>query len=117
MAEDEVEIEEEAIPVELILTVVAVLAVVWEITKKACGTRVEKVKGPVEEPSQERKKPQAEAQSPPKETVGSGPTCGTEFEGSGKGFLGGRTTGSPRDQGPGKDRTDEDPALAGNTFA
>ena len=88
MAEDAVNIDEESIPVELILTVVAVLAVVvWEITKKACGTKVKKVKGPVEEPSQETKGPQKEAQGPPKETAASGTAGGTEFEGSGQGFL------------------------------
>ena len=56
MAENVAETEEEA--VELILTVVAVLAVVvWEITKKACGTKVDRVKGTVEEPSQEKPLP------------------------------------------------------------
>ena len=98
MAEHVVEREEEAIPVKLILTVVAVLAVVvWEITKKACGTKVKKVKGPVEEPSQEKQRPQAEAR--------------TEFEGSGQGFLGRRTAGSQetRDQ----ERTGRTTGLAG----
>ena len=62
MAEEVVEIDEESILVELILMVVAVLAVVvWEITKKACGTKVKKIKGPVEEPSQEKKGPRKEA--------------------------------------------------------
>ena len=89
MAEEVVEIDEKAIPVELILTVVAVLAVVvWEITKKACGTRVKKVQGPVEEPSQERKRLQEEAESSPKKKAAApqrGRRCG-------------RTTGGPRDQ-------------------
>ena len=52
---------------------------------------MKKIKGPVEEPSQKKKGPREEAQSPPKETAGSGTAGGTEF---------------PRDQGPGEDGTD-----------
>ena len=62
-----------------------------------------------EEPSQEKKGPQKEAQGPPKETAASGTAGGLNLnEGSGQGFLGGRTTGSPRDQGPWEDGTDND---------
>ena len=70
-AEDGEEPELEGVSLEVILTVIAILVVViWELTKKACGVGMKKLKRPVEDPDKELARPHEEAKSPPKQGLG-----------------------------------------------
>ena len=106
-AEDGEEPELEGVSLEVILTVIAILVVViWELTKKACGLGMKKLKRPVEDPDKELARPHEEAKSPPKETAEGG-SVNINVANRKKGQVVGvdRATGSSRDKDLGTDNT------------
>ena len=82
------------------------VVVIWELTNKACGLGMKKLKRPVEDPDKELARPHEEAKSPPKETAEGG-SVNINVANKKKGQVVGvdRATGSSRDKDLGTDRT------------